>query len=380
MQPFTDERLTEVLNAYAEYDSQEDTAQALGITRSAVQRMLRRASERGLVGVQSLAGKGVPEGYYVKGTSTLYGKDGQVTAEWVKTQRELNLDDMVQALSDTFAEYKGLALLPPRSAGLLHHDLATVYPVADLHLGMYSWFEETGADYDMAIASDLLLKAMGELVSLSPSSEVGVVLNLGDFYHSDSNENRTRRSGNALDVDTRYAKVLQTGVQLLIATTQLALQKHKTVLVRNLQGNHDPYAALALGIALDAYFKGSDRVTVDINPSPFFFWKWGKVLIGATHGDMVKAQDMPGVMAAKMAKEWGETEHRYIYTGHLHSQQKALVKPGAGAQVEVFETLAPRDAWGNSMGFVSGRSMTAIVLHKETGERTRFTHNVEGPR
>jgi hypothetical protein len=34
-----------------------------------------------------------------------------------------------------------------------------------------------------------------------------VILNLGDFFHADNELNRTQVSGNALDVDTRYAKV-----------------------------------------------------------------------------------------------------------------------------------------------------------------------------
>src|SRR5262249_31968355 len=153
-------------------------------------------------------------------------------------------------------------------------------------------------------------------------SDTAIILNLGDFFHSDSNENRTRRSGNPLDVDTRYAKVLHTGVALLCWVVDKALGRHNTVIVRNLQGNHDPYAALALTIAVDAYYRNEPRVKVDTSPAPYFFHRFGKVLIGATHGDMAKAEDMPGVMAGMVPEMWGLSQYRYVYCGHWHSKRK----------------------------------------------------------
>lgn len=372
----TDQQLQETVDAVALHGGQHQAAAALGLSQSTINYRLSLAARRN-IGATGVLGGPLPLGQRLRGVSTLYGEDGQLRAQWVKTSQEPSLEDITAAIQSAFEEYEGWAVLPNRITSKTKQELLTVYPIADLHLGQYSWQEETGQDYDLEIASKLLTETMGQLVADSPPADTAIVLNLGDFFHSDSNENRTRRSGNVLDVDTRYAKVLQTGVNLMIATVQLALQKHQRVLVRNLQGNHDPYAALALSIALGAYFAGSERVTVDTSPSPFFFYRHGAVLLGATHGDMAKPAAMVTIMAAKRAEDWGVTRHRYIYLGHVH-QKNMGGGDIAGATWETFQTLAPRDAWGNSMGFVSPRSMQSITHHAEHGEATRLTVTIRG--
>ena len=81
------------------------------------------------------------------------------------------------------------------------------YLISDLHLGMYSWARETGADYDIRIASGLLISAMKRLMQKTPRAQHCVIAQLGDLMHMDDSSNQTRRSRNALDVDTRYERV-----------------------------------------------------------------------------------------------------------------------------------------------------------------------------
>lgn len=368
-----DETLSRTLEAFeASGRNQTATAEALGVARSTLQARLREADTRNM---------GKPS--HISRTTTLYrgGEGDDFALQWVREdhQRE-KLDALIiPTIKSVFEEYKGLAVLPPRGAGIPRGDLLTVYPLADLHLGMYSWAEETGTDYDLYKAEEIVLAAVEELVGASPYSDTAVLLDLGDFFHADNTLNQTQRSKNILDVDTRWAKVLKTGVQIKIKTAQLALQKHKRIIFRQLPGNHDPHTALALAIALDAYFTGSDRVTVDTDPGPFWHFTWGNTMLAATHGDMAKLQDLPGIMAAKWPEEWGRTQFRYAWGGHWHTKKKQLVSAAHGAQVEVFETLAPRDAWGNAMGFTAGRSMVAITFDKDRGERMRNTVAVAGP-
>ena len=357
--------------------SQNKAARELGIARSTLQSRLKRATERGLSGY-NVDGK-LPVGLALRGVSSLYGKDGELKGQWVKTGKDQSLAELKEAIEDAFQEYKGNAVVikPPKTTP--NEDLATFYIVSDHHLGLYSWSPETGSDYDTEIASNILKETMGTLVQNTPYSKHAVVLNLGDFFHSDNNENRTLRSGNALDVDTRYARVLQIGVELMIWTIEQALAKHEQVTVRCLQGNHDPYAALALSVALAQFFKSNSRVVVDTDPSPFFWWTFGKVFIASTHGDMIKHTAMPGVMAAYKPKEWGNAEHRYIYLGHVHHQSIGGGET-AGVVWETFRCLTAKDAWHRQSGYSSGRSMVAITHHKDKGEVMRHTVTYEGPR
>lgn len=360
----------ETVEIYRQTGSQNKTADILGIARSTVRHRLAAATRQGLLEPTM---RPAPPGEIVKGTSTLYDADGAIKQQWVKTAADTSFDDVKAAIEDAFSLYKGGAKLcpPPKK---YNADLAVVYPIADHHLGMYSWARETGHDYDLAIASDLLLNVAGALISESRPADVGVILNLGDYLHGDDSTNTTRRSGNSLDVDTRYGKVLTAGMTLLIRIIDLTLKKHKSVIVRNLPGNHDTHTAMMLSVALDAFYSDDDRITVDTDPSEFFKWRFGKCFIAANHGHRLKPADMALYMAGRWPKDWGEAEFRYFYFGHIH--HKLVTKETAGVVVESFQTLAARDAWHASEGYLAGRSMTAITLHKDYGEIFRQTHAI----
>lgn len=400
--PLSDDVLAAAVALRQAHPSEAGAARAGGLDRKTLQHRLKRAAERGLMGfspvlpgfrvsqttaqydaageiraqsVQQRPELGeafvVPAGHVVKGISALLHPDGREMLKWVKTREEQGSDSVLAAFVSVMAAYEGHAVLPTAPAHV-DEDLATFYNLADHHLGLFAWAKETGEDFDLKIGEDILRRAMANLVASAPSSGTAVILNLGDFFHADNGENRTAKSGNVLDVDTRYAKVLQIGVKLQIDCIELALQKHARVLVRCLPGNHDPHTALALSVALAAFFRNDERVTVDCDPSKFFWWRFGKVFVGATHGDMVKPAQMPGVMASYRAKDWGETEHRYAYFGHVHHSSVGGGE-GCGVVWETFQSLTAKDAWHHSSGYKSGRSMVAITHHREDGEVQRHT-------
>ncbi len=373
----SNEQALEAAEAIAQHGSIRKAAEALGLSYGGIYQRNLRAVQKGLAPGMNVGV--LPEGVVLKGYSTLRNlQTGEDQAVWIKADVEkLKLQEVVATLQDVFEGYAGRATLAP--APLVQDaDLMTVYVLADHHLGMYAWAKETGADYDLTIAENLLNESMEALVSQTPPADQALILGLGDFFHSDSNENRTRRSGAALDVDTRYAKVLEMGVALHVRVIDLALQKHREVLVRVLPGNHDPYAALALSVALAAFYRSEPRVRIDTDPSAFFWHKFGRVMIGATHGDNLKPQEMPGLMASVRPQWWGETEFRYAYLGHIHHKSVGGGEK-AGVVWETFQTLAPKDAWHAWGGYVSDRSMVAITHHRDFGERFRARVSIPRP-
>src|SRR3546814_7930803 len=76
--------------------------------------------------------------------------------------------------------------------------------------------------------------------------------------------------------------------------------------VRNNPGNHDPHQAAMLSICLAARFHDNPRVTIDDSPSSFFYFRFGKTLIGSTHGDGAKLVDLPLIMARDVKEDWAE--------------------------------------------------------------------------
>ncbi len=345
-------------------------AESLGINPRSLYRRLNLAAKRGMVDRKDWV-QAVPPGFALRKVSTYVDKEGEVRGQWFGAvcEEDAKLATFMEALEEMLGAHTPTAepfLCPVLD---LNEDLLTVYNIGDHHLGMYAWAKETGADYDANIAWKLLEETMTDLVAHSPGSMSAIVLNLGDFFHTDNDLSRTGEHGNPLDTDTRYARVLRMGIDLTILTIQLALQKHVHVTYRALPGNHDPYASIALGLAVSKFFELEERVTVDLDPSYFFIYQFGKVMIAASHGDKTKPEKFIGLMAAKWPEIWGATLFRYAYLGHVH--HKGSGGEGLGAVWETFQTLAPKDSWHSQMGFMSHRSMTAITHHKEQGERFR---------
>lgn len=373
----TDEQIDLALTTLTRHNGNETAAaKELGVPRSTFRGWIAAGALKGKVGPKLGT---VDPGFLLRRVSTLYGTDGEPTAEWViQSPENLSFDDTIAAIEQVLLDRVNALPPVPTPVSVLDDDLVTVYLIVDHHLGLYSWEAETGANYDLIIASRTLRDSFSSLVAATPRSRKAIILNVGDFFHSDDNTNRTRRSGNILDADGRYAKILELGVDLEIEAVMLALSKHECVEVRNLPGNHDPYASIALNTGIRMAFRDNPRVHVSRDPSPFYFHQHGKVLIASTHGDMIRATDMPSAVAAYAPKEWGATEHRYIYLGHVHH---ASIGGGEryGAIWETFRTLAAKDAWAAQSGYASGRSMVAITHHKEFGEHMRNTVTIAGP-
>lgn len=378
------ERQRQILDAVvAAKGSTGKAAKQLGIHRRNVERAMHRIREqavaRGWSPEHSMV-RSVPENFHVARVSTNYDQDGQVRQQWVigKPNKDQELRMLVDAAHLAFEDFAGTSTKSEfRHQGgtkkKIDKERLTIYPMGDPHIGMYAWHEETGEDFNLDIATRDLTAAVRNLVERSPATEVGILLNLGDFFHADNMQNSTMRSGNSLDVDSRWQKVLRLGIRAMIDCVDAALEKHKVVVVKNMIGNHDDHSSHFLSIGLDMYYSNNDRVVVDTSPSKFWYYDFGSVLIGSTHGDTTKFKDLPNIMAADQAKAWGNSEHRYWYTGHIHTRNR---EEYAGCVVESFRTLAARDAWHTAEGYRAGRDMQSIVLHRDHGEVERHTISI----
>jgi len=78
-------------------------------------------------------------------------------------------------------------------------------------------------------------------------------------------------------------------------------------------------------------------------------------------------------MAADEPEAWGRTKYHYWLTGHIHHLTR---KEYPGCIVESFRTMAARDYFAQHGGYRSGRSMEAMVLHREFGEFARYTVDI----
>jgi hypothetical protein len=324
----------------------------------------------------TLHAHGAPDGFHLRGVSTLLDGAGQPVMQWVKTAKDAEsqrlemLFEAIKSLPESFRE----AHEPVKAPEHCNDDLLCCYPLGDPHLGEHAWAEETGGDYDLKIASRLHVEAIRKLVALSPPAKQALIISLGDFFHADSNLARTERSGAPLDTDSRWAKVLKVGIHTMKAMIDLALEKHESVRLVVEVGNHDSYSSTMLALAIDAFYDNDPRVTVDTSPQKFHWYRFGRNLIGTTHGDSAKPDQLPMIMAHDKAEDWGQTRFRRWYVGHIHQER---VREFPGCTVEWFRTLAGRDAWAHGSGYRSDRDMRVDVLHREHGMVTRHIVGIE---
>lgn len=374
LRPFATPRQAEVLDALLKHGTQRRAAKAVGLDRRNLQRALARMRSQAARKNPALHAHKAPEGYHLRGASTLVDSEGNVRLQWQKTARD---KDGPEAVLEVFrAAIEDDPIPPAKKAKPVKGadpDRLAVYPMGDPHLGMYAWHEEAGADFNIEIAERNLVAAVDHLVGLAPPCKQALIVNLGDMLHSDTRQGSTT-SGTPVDTDSRWFKIAQTAIRVLHRIVDRALEKHETVRLYNAIGNHDEHSSMMLSLALTERYRNEPRVTVDNTPRVFRYHTFGSSLIGITHGDKVKPARLPSIMAIDEAPAWGATKHRYWYLGHVHHQR--VIEEG-GCIMESFRTLAPQDAWHTSMGYRSGRSMICDVLHREHGRVLRHEVGID---
>ena len=335
----------------------------------------RRAALQGVAPAQNVNRQTAP-GFTTKRVSTAYNMDGDIVLQWhIQEPERQKIEELIAQFVEGFKDEVAGIHSPTDAPSSTDDDLMVSYIIGDHHLGMLAHHTETmGEDYDVKISQRLLENAVDRLVSVAPAGKVGVLVNLGDFMHVNDSTSSTPNSKNLLDSDGRYSKTIRAASNVIKRTVLRMLEKHAEVWLVNVRGNHDPDAALWLNEVMRLYFEDDPRVHVFDNASKFIWWQWGKNLVVTHHGDRIKMSNLHGSIVSNLRKEWGEAEHTFVWTGHIHHKNQ---EEYGGALFESWNILAPADAWHASSGYASSRSMTCVILHKDYGEEGRLKVNVE---
>lgn len=391
--------------AYKKHGSERKAARALGISKTAMHDSLKRAAERGLLGFKPVlpgyelkrssaqlddAGNvqkewvtqhkesgpafKMPAGQILKGVSAFVDGEGRIRHQWIKTKNDSVAPDLIEAIKAEFKDYDGRApvIRKPLSTDL---DFLNVLAIADPHIGMLSWGEQTGADYDLNIARRRVLGTSSEVILAAPRARELLIANLGDWYHANDQRNVTPKSKHQLDVDGRWFKVLRTGVRLFIDIIEIGLRRHDHVEVVNIPGNHDPEAAAALALALSCFYSRNKRVTIAF-PSDIYYREFGKTLIGCAHGDKAPPSRMAMAMAVDQREAWGRTAYHWFLYGHIHNEK---VDTHGDVRVESFSTIADKDSHAFGGAWRSSQALQLITLHKKRGPHGRVIRNIPPP-
>ena len=309
--------------------------------------------------------KTVPDGFNVRGVSSLYDANGNLVSQWVKS----GADDAARAEA-LRATYEAMADDLPRLPSIpapksKAPDLLTVYTLTDCHVGMLAWHKEGGADWDLAIAERTLTGCFLHMLHNSPAADTCVIAQLGDWLHQDGLAPVTPTSGHLLDADGRFSKVVAAAIRILRRVIDAALTKHKTVHVLMAEGNHDLASSVWLRHMFAALYEREKRVRIIDSELPYYAIAHGQTMLAWHHGHMKKNDQLPLLFAASFPDVWGATRKRYCHTGHRHHVEE---KEHSGMTVVQHPTLAARDAYAARGGWISERQAQAITYHKVYGQ------------
>jgi hypothetical protein len=359
----------EIIAGLKQSESVSDAANALGMSEGELQNRTKSLAQKGYSPSHNMTHT-VPDGFAVKGVSTLYRDDGSVAAQWVKSTADAQrfkqiLDAAFAGMSDDLPR-----IAKVKSPVSKNSDLLNCYVVTDYHMGMLAWHEEAGEDWDTAIAEALFLNWFATAINQSPEAEVGIFAQLGDFLHWDGMDAVTPASKHLLDADTRFQKLVRVAIRAIRQVIGMLLKKHQQVHVLMAEGNHDPASSIWLREWLSATYENEPRVTVDVSPDPYYCYEHGLTSLFFHHGHKRKPTNVDDVFAAKFREVFGRTKFSYAHMGHLHHVD---VKETNLMIIEQHRTLAANDAYASRGGWMSGRDAKVITYSRRFGEVGRVT-------
>lgn len=315
----------------------------------------------------------VPDGFKVKGTSTLYDRDGEVKIQWVKTNedRDRAVEIMREVVETITEDVDPLPPFPPPQA--VEDDLLNVYTMTDCHIGMLAWGRETGKDWDLGVAERTLTSCFADMVRRSPKASECVIAQLGDWLHYDGLQAITPTSGHVLDADSRAGKMVGVACRVLERLVDMALAKHSKVRLLIAEGNHDLYGSLFLRTMFRRLYRDEPRVEIIESENPYYAARWGVNMLAWHHGHKKgPGQSIVQTISQLYREMWGATDHCFLHMGDKHHKD---VKEYAGCTVEQHGTLAANDAYAVRGGWNSQQYAEAITYSAKLGECGRVRTN-----
>lgn len=242
---------------------------------------------------------------------------------------------------------------------------------ADVHIGKLATSFECGEDYNNQIAVQRVLEGVDGILQKSNGFNIDKILFIGgnDILHIDTPDRKTT-SGTAQDTDGMWYNNFLIAKKLYIEVLEKLIGIADVHFTFN-PSNHDYTNGFFLADVIQTYFKDCKNITFDCSIAHRKYYTYHTNLIGTTHGDGAKPQDLPLLMAQE-SNEWSATKHRYIYTHHIHHKTS---KDFVGVCVESLRSPSGTDSWHHRKGYEHAPKAVEGFLHsKDNGQVARLTH------
>jgi len=242
---------------------------------------------------------------------------------------------------------------------------------ADVHIGKLCNSFETGETYNNQIAVQRVLSGVDGILNKVGSFNIDKILFVigNDILHID-NPKRTTTSGTPQDTDGMWHSNFLIAKQLYVDIIEKLMCVADVEVVFN-PSNHDYTNGFFLAQLIETHFRNCNNVKFDCSVSHRKYFVYGENLIGTTHGDGAKQQDLPLLMANE-SKDWTNCKHKYFYIHHFHHK---ISKDYMSVCVESLRTPSGTDSWHHRNGYQHApKAVEGFIHDKNNGQIARITH------
>ena len=308
--------------------------------------------------------KDVKHGWLKTKQASLFFKNPNFKTEELDAIQKIK-DECIKEVKEYAPKYHAIETVKSKDAHLL------VIDIADLHIGKLATAFETGEDYNSQIAVKRAKDGLQGILNKSEGFYIDKVLFVAgnDILHTD-NTKRTTTAGTPQDTDGMWYDNFLMAKNLYIELLEKLLSFAEVEVVYN-PSNHDYTHGFFLMQLIEAHFSNSSiRFNVDLKHRKAF--KYGNNLIGTTHGDGAKIENLPLLLATEFPILWSKTKHRYIYSHHVHHKTS---KDFIGVTFETLRSPSGSDSWHHKNGYTGvPKAVEGYIHHKEFGQIARLTH------
>lgn len=274
-------------------------------------------------------------------------------------------DKIIEELRDYSPKYPVIKYSKKAEAHLL------VIDPADIHIGKLASSFETGEEYNSQIAVKRVREGVQGIIEKSKGFNVDKILLVigNDILHIDTPK-RTTTAGTPQDTDGMWYDNFLLAKQIYVEVIETLIQI-APVHVQYDPSNHDYTNGFFLADTLNSWFANCKSVTFNCSISHRKYFRYESNLIGTSHGDGAKDQDLPLLMAHE-SQDWTDCKHKYFYTHHIHHKKS---RDYMGVCVESLRSPSGADSWHHRNGYVHApKAIEGFIHHKENGQIARITH------
>jgi len=243
---------------------------------------------------------------------------------------------------------------------------------ADVHIGKLASSFETGEDYNTQVAVQRVKSGVSGILEKSAGFNIDQIVFVAgnDILHIDTPK-RTTTSGTPQDTHGMWYDNFLIAKKLYIDVLDSLIKVADVHFMYN-PSNHDYQSGFFLADSIRSWYRTCKNITFDTSISHRKYYRYNNNLIGTTHGDGAKTQDLPLLMAQEAGEDWSAAKNRYVYIHHIHHK---MSKDYIGVTVEALRSPSGTDGWHHRNGYQHApKAVEGFIHSKEHGQVSRLTH------